>query len=108
MRLRAADVLGLVTAAVPLSTLAYLMLRRGGASQTLGAMVAVIGAMIVAALWIARRRERWLPAAAARALEIARPASRNVVVTAEELQRHPDRAIPPIRARVLHESAEIA
>ena len=50
---------------------------------------------------------RWIPAAAARAIEAARPSSRNVVITAEELLRHPERAAPSIRARVLHESAEI-
>ncbi len=50
---------------------------------------------------------RWTPAAAARALEAARPSSRNVVITAEELLRHPERAAPSITSRVLHESAEI-
>ncbi|MET0216167.1 MAG: hypothetical protein ABW292_24375, partial [Vicinamibacterales bacterium] len=32
----------------------------------------------------------------------------NVVITAEELLRHPERATPAVRARVLHEGAEIA
>ena len=107
-RLRAADILRVFATVVPSSALVYVLLRRGGASLTFSALVAIAGVTVMAALWIARMRERWLPAAAARAIEIARPASRNVVITAEELLRHPDRAIPSIRARVLHESAEIA
>ena len=107
-RLRAADILRVFTAVAPFSALAFVLLRRGGASPRFSAIVAIAGVTVVAALWIARMRERWLPAAAARAIELARPASRNVVITAEELLRHPDRAIPSIRARVLHESAEIA
>ncbi len=107
-RLRAADILRVFAIVAPLSALAYVLLRRSGASLTFSALVAIAGVTVMAALWIARMRERWLPAAAARAIEIARPASRNVVITAEELLRHPDRAIPSIRARVLHESAEIA
>ncbi len=38
---------------------------------------------------------------AARLIERARPACRNVVITAEELLRHPERAAPWVRARVL-------
>jgi hypothetical protein len=64
-------------------------------------------AAALAGLWLRRVRERWTPAAAARALEAARPSSRNVVITAEELLRHPERAAPSITSRVLHESAEI-
>jgi hypothetical protein len=63
--------------------------------------------VVVAGLWLSRLRQRWTPAAAARAVEAARPSARNVVITAEELLRHPERAAPLVTARVLHESAEV-
>jgi hypothetical protein len=59
-----------------------------------------------AALW--RGRGERSTAAAARRIEQASPGSRNLVITAEELFRHPDRAAPWMRARVLSDAAEPA
>ena len=56
------------------------------------------GAITLAAAWRAGRPRRGL-AAAALAIERVRPAS-NVIVTAEELRRHPDQARPWIRRLV--------
>jgi hypothetical protein len=66
------------------------------------ALTFLAGALTAA---IVHWRGRWTPAAAAKAIERAAPDSRNVVVTAEELLRHPDRVRPAIQARV-HERAE--
>ena len=59
-----------------------------------------------AALW--RGRGERSTAAAARRIEKASPGSRNLLITAEELIRHPDRAAPWMRARVLSDAAEPA
>ena len=65
-----------------------------------------VGLGIVAggtALW--RGRGERSTAAAARRIERTFPGSRNLVITAEELLRHPDRAAPWMRARVLSDAA---
>jgi len=63
-----------------------------------GALVA-IG---LALAWAFRSLNR---AAAAAAIERVRPSCRNLVVTAEELERHADRATPVVTARVLADAA---
>jgi hypothetical protein len=70
-------------------------------------LIVVVLLVAISASWLGRARSRWIPAAAARAVEAAHAPSRNVVITAEELLRYPQRAVAPIRARVFHESAEI-
>ena len=61
---------------------------------------------IVAALFLlSRRRVGRTTAAAARAIERARPETRNLAVTAEELRRHPDRASPWMTARVMDDAS---
>ena len=67
-----------------------------------GAGIVVGGAI----LW--RGRGERSTAAAARRIEKTSPGSRNLVITAEELSRHPDRAAPWMRARVLRDAAEPA
>lgn len=57
------------------------------------------------ALW--RGRGKRTARGAARLLERARPDCRNVVITAEELLRHPKRASPWIRARVLADAVRL-
>jgi hypothetical protein len=57
---------------------------------------------------VVARRQAWSSASAARAIERAVPASRNVVVTAEELLRHPERARPSIRQRVLEDASRVS
>jgi hypothetical protein len=54
------------------------------------------------------RRDGRSAAAAARLLEHANASCRNVVITAEELLRHSERASPWIRERVLHDAARSA
>lgn len=107
-RLRMGEILRTIAVALPLAAVLDVLLRTIGLSAAAAGAIAVAVLVGSAGMWLRRVRLRWIPAAAARAIEAARPASRNVVITAEELLRHPERAAPPIRARVLHESAEIA
>jgi hypothetical protein len=66
-----------------------------------------VGLMVLA--WrLGTRRHVWSPHAAARAIERAVPASRNVVFTAEELLRHPDRVRPSIRQRVFEDAGRVS
>ena len=58
------------------------------------------------ALWRARGERSTL--AAARRIEKASTGSRNLLITAEELIRHPERTAPWMRARVLRDAAEPA
>jgi hypothetical protein len=106
-RIRLAELFRAAAVAVPLAAVAALLLQRSGWPRFGAGALAVLFLVGVTGWWLSRVRLRWTPAAAARALESARPSSRNVVITAEELLRHPERAAPSIVARVLHESAEI-
>jgi hypothetical protein len=56
-------------------------------------------------LW--RGRLEGTTPAAARRIEQHVPGCRNIVITAEELLRHPDRAVPWMRARVLRDAAGV-
>ena len=107
-RLRIGEILRTIAVALPLAAALDVLLRTTGLSAAAAGAIAVAVLAGSVGLWLRRVRRRWIPAAAARAIEAARPSSRNVVITAEELLRHPERAAPSIRARVLHESAEIA
>jgi hypothetical protein len=80
--------------------MALALSRTAGASIPLAIGVTTLAGVAVAAAVFARSRSGRSLAAAAAAIERARPACRNVVVTAEELQRHPDRAASWIRRRV--------
>ncbi len=79
----------------------------GGASR-LGMLVAASCAAGTTVVVLCAVRSARTPSAAARLIERAHPACRNVVVTALELQAHPDRATPHVRARVVAEAAAIA
>jgi hypothetical protein len=94
--------------ALPVGAVAWLVLTRAGLTAAIAAVLVVVVAMGITAAWLTRIGSRWTARAAAGALEYAHPSSRNVVITAEELLRHPERATPAVRARVLHEGAEIA
>lgn len=65
---------------------------------------AALGALAGVTLFLARAPRR-MTRATARDIERLRPESRNVVVTAEELRRHPDRASTWIAARVSDDAA---
>ena len=106
-RMRVEAALQAIAVGLPAAAVVDVLLRRSGMS-VLGAGALAIALLAgLAGAWLRRIRLRWTPAAAARAVEVAHPSSRNVVITAEELLRHPERAAPSITARVLHESAEI-
>ena len=106
-RQRVEAVLRAVAVALPIAAVLDVALRWTGISMLGAGMLATASLVGLSGAWLGRNRTGWIPAAAARAVEAAYPSSRNVVITAEELLRHPDRAAPSIRARVLHESAEI-
>ena len=106
-RLRFEEILHTFAVGLPIAAVGDLLLRRAGMSALGAGSVAAALLASLAGLWLIRHRRRWIPRAAGRAVEAAHPASRNVVITAEELLRHPERATQPITARVLHESVEI-
>ncbi len=94
--------------ALPLGAVTWMALTSAGLTAATAALIVVVVTMGVTAAWLTRIGSGWTARAAAGALEGAHPSSRNVVITAEELLRHPERATPAVRARVLHEGAEIA
>jgi hypothetical protein len=106
-RIRLAELLRATTVSAPLAAVGLVLLTRSGVPALAAGALAILFAAGLTGWWLRRVRGRWTPAAAARAFEAARPSSRNVVITAEELLRHPERAVPSITTRVLHESAEI-
>ena len=70
--------------------------------------IAGLGVGLAVLCWrLVTRRQAWSAQAAARAIERAVPASRNVVITAEELLRHPNRVRRPIQQRVLEDAGRI-
>jgi hypothetical protein len=107
-RLWVAEILRAAAVVVPAGVLVDLGLRRGGLSPIAAGAIAFVIALATAGWWLVRRVGHCSSAAAAKAIEAARPGSRNVVVTAEELSRHPDRARSWIRARVLDQATDIA
>lgn len=64
-------------------------------------------AFVVAALTAGWTRRWRNPAASARTIERVHPPCRNLVITAEELRRHPERASPAVTARVLADASRI-
>jgi hypothetical protein len=107
-RVRIADILQGLTVAATTAVVLMLALAAGGARLTAARLIAAIGAVAVLGWVLARRRRAWTHATAARLLERAGPDSRNVIVTAEELLRHPGATRAVIRARVLREAASAA
>jgi hypothetical protein len=105
-RLWLREVLRATAIAALAASVLYLVARRGltvqDAAVTSGAV-----SCVAAITWLLARPQRWSRFIAARALEAARPASRNLIVTAEELLRHPERAHPTVLARVFRQTAEV-
>jgi hypothetical protein len=106
-RLRAREMLRAMAGAAVAVPLLQTVLMRAGLGSVGAIAIAIAVCATVAAIWLLRRRSRWQAPAAARALEAALPASRNLVITAEELLRHPDRASPRAGSRVLVRAAEV-
>ena len=78
-----------------------------GSSRGLDLSALVAGA-VICFLHFRRSATRRTSAAAARAAERAFPAFRNLLITAEELARHPDRAEPSMRVHVVRLAAHRA
>ena len=89
-------------------TLAWFVVARAGASRGAAVLAAIAAVVAAFTLWMVTRRGRWTRHRAAQAIERANPSSRNVVITAEELDRHPERARPSVRERVLGAAARIS
>ncbi len=104
-RLLAAAWLGASSGAAVAGAVVFAATRGSGLGGLSSAAIAlaVAGGSLTWAM--VRRRHRWTASAAARAIERAAPASRNIVVTAEELLRHPERVRAGIQERV-HELAD--
>ena len=87
------------------------ILRAVATGLTVAAAVAVplVPAIAAASLFVTvllmLRRRAWSSKDAAAAIESANPQGRNLVVTAEELRRHPERATTRVVERVLTEAA---
>ena len=107
-RLRGRDVLQAIAFATPAGAVVVVLLRQTGMTTVVAVALAAVLLIAAAALWLRRARAGWSVAAAARHVEATRTSARNVVITGEELLRHPRRAAEPIRLRVLFEAAEIA
>jgi hypothetical protein len=83
-----------------------MVLAFAAAGLLLGHVVAALAAGLVAGgVALSQRRGHWSRTAAARSIERAAPRCRNVVITAEELLRHPERTASWMRARVLTDAA---
>jgi hypothetical protein len=106
-RLWLRETLRALTLAFTIASLGLVVFAVFGGVRFRAAMFAfALGLSGGALLWI-RRRTLSTPAAAARTLERSRPESRNLIVTAEELFRLPERARPHVQARVFGRAAEI-
>jgi hypothetical protein len=107
-RLRLVEALRALSVAAPVGGVIDFVLRRQGLSSMAAGATALVVVAAVVVIWMFRTSSRWTAQAAAKAIESAQPASRNVVVTAEELSRYPDRARPWVRERVIDQATAIA
>jgi hypothetical protein len=69
--------------------------------------VVVLVFLLAASFFLMSRRQSWTSQAAASSVERTNPRSRNLVVTAEELRRYPDRASPRAFERVVAEASAL-
>lgn len=106
-RVRTGDLLWAGTAASVAGALAWLGALVSRASPRTVALTSVGAAILAFAVVTVRRRARWSRREAARRAERAQPASRNLVVTAEELLRVPERASSWMRGRVVRAAAHM-
>jgi hypothetical protein len=106
-RLRLREMLRALTLAITVASLGLVVFAVFGVARFRGAIFAFALGVSAAALLSIRRGTISSPAAAAHTLELSCPESRNLIVTAEELFRLPERARPYVRARVFGRAAEI-
>lgn len=107
-RLRAAGFLsagGVGCAAAAVAMTIALAARSGRGTAAVAAFVVAIAAFLVTAT---RGRQGWTAAQAARRAEDIEPRAMNVLITGEELLRHPDRASEWMRARIVSQARDIA
>ncbi len=104
-RRQLAETMKAFSVAMPVGVLCWAMLGRIGTPAFWSAALASAIGGALSLIWLAKRRSRWSHAAAAQAIELAYPDIRNVVITAEELLRHPGRARPWIAGRVFESAA---
>ncbi len=88
-RMRLAELLRVTAVAVPLAAVAGVLLKRSGLPALPAGALALAFLAGVSGWWLSRVRRRCTPAAAARAVEAARPSSRNVVITARRAASAP-------------------
>ena len=100
---------GWATAAgLVLAAIVWTAMRAGEASGAVSALSASAAGLLVAVLILWRTAGQRSRPEAARAIEAARRDLRNVLITAEELERHPRRASPSIAARVFDEADRVS
>ncbi len=108
-RLRAAAVLRAIAVGLLAATVGAVLERAVlGVHPAVRPVVAIALFLAVAVTMLLLRRRSWTTKAAAASIEAANPQSRNLIVTAEELRRHPERATPRVVERVLAEAARFA
>ena len=107
-RIRTSDILHAVTAGAAVAVVVLLAAGASGARPRAALTLSALAALAVLAGLVMRRCRSWKPAAAARLLERARPDSRNVIVTAEELLRTPGTTRAAVRARVVKDAVSSA
>jgi hypothetical protein len=88
------------------ASVALLLLSLARAAGFTRAGLAAALVTLLALVWQGRRARTTQDAA--RRVELTASASDNVVITAEELLRHPGRAAPWVRARVLDDAARVS
>jgi hypothetical protein len=96
-----------LAAAIPVGAVSGGVLFRTGTPEIIAVSVSVLLTIVVSSTSMRRAWDRWSRRAAAHAIESAHGSSRNVVITAEELARHPERARPWIRTRVFDRASEV-
>jgi hypothetical protein len=106
-RLRADGLLKAIAIGCALAAGAMASALGAGAGRGTAAAAAIVTAIGASGVTALRARHRWTAAHAARRAEDAEPGARNVVITGEELLRHPDRASPWMRARILSQAADV-
>ena len=106
-RLTSATVLEGAGCGLAVGAIAAAFSRVSGWSLPLSGFVTVAVAVLVSAGWFVTQRSRRTLAAAADAIERADSRCRNVVVTAVELSRHPDRARGWVRERVFADASDV-
>jgi len=90
------------------ASIAWLAASWIGSTSLVRAASSFIAGAAVLGWRVGASRVAWTFASAARAIERAVPESRNLVVTAEELLRYPERARPAVQQRVFEDAGRVS